>query len=68
MSSVPTDHSGQGAISLGLMVVVCEAFERSVAQNAAEILEANGIPALLQSSEDGPVSYTHLTLPTNREV
>ena len=50
---MPIDHSGQGAISLGLMVVVCEAFERSVAQNAAEILEANGIPALLQSSEDG---------------
>ena len=53
MSQAPTEHGGQGAVSLGLMVVVCEAFERSVAQSAAEVLEANGIPALLQSSQDG---------------
>ncbi|MEE2901357.1 MAG: rhomboid family intramembrane serine protease [Myxococcota bacterium] len=53
MSQAPTEHGGQGAVSLGFMVVVCEAFERSVAQSAAEILEANGIPALLQSSQDG---------------
>jgi len=52
MPSPPTEH-GHGAISLGHMVVVCEAFERSIARRAADILEENGIPALLQSSTDG---------------
>ena len=31
-------------------------------------LEGDTMPALLGAHDANPVSYTHLTLPTNREV
>jgi membrane associated rhomboid family serine protease len=65
MPTSPTDRGGLGAVSLGHMVVVCEAFEKSVAQRAAELLESKGIPALLQSSENGLPNIP--TPPSQRE-
>ena len=34
----------------------------------SQLLEDDGIPAEIYPVPGGPVSYTHLTLPTNREV
>ena len=35
---------------------------------AAKIAKEQVIPAMKKSKNTEPVSYTHLTLPTNREV
>ena len=66
------------------MTAVIAAAARSVARPDAEIVaitseagpssieshvdEALAVPGLLRAISANPVSYTHLTLPTNREV
>ena len=43
-------------------------FTHADLQNAAAIATANGYPARAAVWTSNAVSYTHLTLPTNREV
>ena len=45
---------------------ICEPMTLSRLENGKQTPSRNRINALLQRL--GPVSYTHLTLPTNREV
>ena len=40
--------------------------DRNILTSVAMTLEAEGFE--VETYNDGPVSYTHLTLPTNREV
>ena len=42
---------------------ICHSYVISMSHSASDLLEV-----LLLAKEMGPVSYTHLTLPTNREV
>ena len=42
--------------------------DQSTRTRSGEELDANLIDPYLKAHIPGPVSYTHLTLPTNREV
>ena len=55
----PTARSGRGDIALGL-----SAPESLIDDVAGLLLDGGQMVSITQ----GPVSYTHLTLPTNREV
>jgi len=51
--SGPQFEVGEGEVSLGQMVVICEAADRESAAAAAAHLESAGIPALVQSDVGG---------------
>ena len=42
--------------------------QKLLLEDAARVAFEHGLPARSYKARKGPVSYTHLTLPTNREV
>ena len=59
---------GCDAIVLGAAVTAGDELERVSTARVLEINVMAQIPILLSAIRHGAVSYTHLTLPTNREV